>query len=87
MVPPYDLIFTRKTRRLRPDGNGGQIKGHKATPAFFCTHNMACIEFEFPKVEKKDIYIGNFTFNGLNCTHKKYLKIKGYWDAILTTGI
>ena len=83
MVPPYDLIFSRKTKRLRPDGQGGHIRGPKPTPAFFCTRDMACLEFEFPSVEKKDIYMGNLTFNSLTRVHKKYLKIKGYWEPIL----
>ena len=83
MVPPYDLIFSRKTKRLRPDGKGGNIRGPKPTPAFFCTRDMACLEFEFPSIKKKDIYMGNLTFNSLTRAHKKYLKIKGYWEPIL----
>ena len=56
MVPPYDLIFTRKTRRLRPDGNGGQIKGHKATPAFFAHVTWHASSLSSPKWRRK-IYI------------------------------
>ena len=65
MVPPYNLIFCRKIKRLRPDGKGGQIRGHLPTLAFFCTHDMACLELEFPRVKNEDIYMGNMTFNSL----------------------
>ena len=44
---------------------------------------MACLELEFPKIRKKMIYMGNLTFNQLTPAHKKYLKLKGYWDAII----
>ena len=44
---------------------------------------MACIELEFPKVQKKNIYMGNLTFRDLTPSHKKFLKLKGYWDAII----
>ena len=36
-----------------------------------------------PKIRKKMIYMGNLTFNQLTPAHKKYLKSKGYWDAII----
>ena len=80
MVAPGNLVFSKKTRRLCPDGKGGQIKNKIA---FFCTCDMACIELEFPKVQKKHIYMGNLTFRDLTPTHKKFLKLKGYWDAII----
>ena len=83
MVPPRNLVFSRKTRRLRPDGKGGQVKNRIATNAFFCARDMGCIEMEFPQVPKRHIYMGNVTFKGLTPGHKKYLKMKGYWDAII----
>ena len=83
MVAPGNLVFSKKTRRLRPDGKGGQIKNKIATNAFFCACDMACIELEFPKVQKKHIYMGNLTFRDLTPAHKKFLKLKGYWDAII----
>ena len=83
MVSPRNLVFSKKTRRLRPDGKGGQIKNKIATNAFFCACDMACIELEFPKVQKKHIYMGNLTFRDLTPSHKKFLKLKGYWDAII----
>ena len=83
MVAPYDMVFTRKTKRLRPDGKGGYTRGPKATPAFFCARDIACLEFEFPSVQKKDIYMGNLTVHSLTRSHKKWLKIKGYWEPIL----
>ena len=83
MVTPGNLVFSKKTRRLRPDGKGGQIKNKIATNAFFCACDMACIEIEFPKVQKKHIYMGNLTFRDLTPAHKKFLKLKGYWDAII----
>ena len=52
MVPPYNFIFSRKTKRLRPDGKGGQIRGRTPTPAFFCARDMACLKVEFPRVKK-----------------------------------
>ena len=83
MVPPYNLIFSRKTKRMRPDGKGGQIRAKIPTNAFFCARDMACLELEFPHVEKKHIYMGNMTFNSLTRGHKKFLVRKGYWDAIV----
>ena len=83
MVPPYNLIFCQKMKRLRPDGKGGQIRGHLPMPAFFCTCDMACLELEFPRVKNEDIYMGNMTFNSLTRLHKKFLKMKGYWDSIV----
>ena len=83
MVSPRNLVFSKKTRRLRPDGKGGQIKNKIATNAFFCACDMACIELEFPKVQKKHIYMGNLTFRDLTPAHKKFLKLNGYWDAII----
>ena len=83
MVSPRNLVFSKKTRRLRPDGKGGQIKNKIATNAFYCACDMACIELEFPKVQKKHIYMGNLTFRDLTNSHKKFLKLKGYWDAII----
>ena len=50
MVEPRNLIFSRKTKRLRPDGKGGQVKNRNATNAFFCCRDMACLELEFPNV-------------------------------------
>ena len=44
---------------------------------------MAFLELEFPHVEKKDIYMGNMTFNSLTHGHKKFLACNGYWDAIV----
>ena len=64
-MPPYNLIFCWKTKRLRPDGKGGQIRGHLPTLAFFCTPDMACLQLEFPRVTNEDIYMGNMTFNSL----------------------
>ena len=83
MVVPGDLVFSRKTRQFRPDGAGGQVQNKVATNAFFCARDMACLELEFPKIRKKMIYMGNLTFNQLTPVHKKYLKLKGYWDAII----
>ena len=83
MVAPGNLVFSKKTRRLRPDGKGGQIKNKIATNAFFCACDMACIELEFTKVQKKHIYMGNLTFRDLTPAHKKFLKLKGYWDATI----
>ena len=83
MVSPRNLVFSKKTRRLHPDGKGGQIKNKITTNAFFCACDMACIELEFPKVQKKHIYMGNLTFRDLTPAHKKFLKLKGYWDAII----
>ena len=82
MVPPYNLIFCQKMKRLRPDGKGGQIRGHLPTQAFFCARDMACLELEFPWVKNEDIYMGNMTFNSLTQSHK-FLKMKGYWDSIV----
>ena len=42
MVPPYNLIFCRKTKRLRPDGKGGQIWASVPSPSFYCSCDMAC---------------------------------------------
>ena len=83
MVVPGDLVFSRKTRRFRPDGAGRQVQNKVATNAFFCARDMACLELEFPKIRKKMIYMGNLTFNQLTPVHKKYLKLKGYWVAII----
>ena len=83
MVVPGNLVFSRKTRWFRPDGVGGQVRNKVATNAFFCAWDMACLGLEFPKIHKKIIYMGNLTFNQLTPAHKKYLKSKGYWDAII----
>ena len=84
MVPPYNLIFCRKTKRLRPDGKGGQIRASVPSPSFYCACDMACLEVEFLPVKKiEDIHMGNLTFNSLTCAHKKLLKMKGYWDSIV----
>ena len=83
MVPPYNLIFCWKRKRLRPDGKGGQIRASVPSPSFYCTHDMACLEVEFPWVKKEDIYMGNLTFNNLTHAYKKLLKMKGYWDLIV----
>ena len=83
MVSPGNLVFSKKTRRMRPDGKGGQVKNKIATNAFFCARDMACMELEFPKVQKKHIYMGNLTFRNITPAHKKFLKLKGYWDAII----
>ena len=83
MLSPGNLVFSKKTRRMRPDGKGGQVKNKIATNAFFCARDMACMELEFPKVRKKHIYMGNLTFSNLTPAHKKFLKLKGYWDAII----
>ena len=83
MLSPGNLVFSKKTRRMRPDGKGGQVKNKIATNAFFCARDMACMELEFPKVQKKHIYMGNLTFRNLTPAHKKFLKLKGYWDAII----
>ena len=83
LVPPYNVIFSRKTKRLRPDGNGGWIRGNTPTSAFFCARDMACLEVEFPRVKKEDIYMGNLTFHCLTTSQKKFLKLKGYWDPIV----
>ena len=53
MVAPGNLVFSKKTKRMRPDGKGGQVKNRIATNAFFCARDMACMELEFPKVQKK----------------------------------
>ena len=60
-----DLVFTQKTKRMRPDGQGGEIHNRVPTNAFFCIHDMACIEVEFPKVDKRDIYMSNVAFGEL----------------------
>ena len=86
MLSPGNLVFSKKTRRMRPDGKGGQVKNQIATNAFFCARDMACMELEFPKVQKKHIYMCNLTFRNLTPAHKKFLKLKGYWDAIIPTG-
>ena len=83
MLSPGNLVFSKKTRRMRSDGKGGQVKNKIATNAFFCASDMACMELEFPKVQKKHIYMGNLTFRNLTPAHKKLLKLKGYWDAII----
>ena len=83
MLSPGNLVFSKKTRRMRPDGKGGQVKNKIATNAFFCARDMACMELEFPKVQKKHIYMGNLTFRNLTPAHKKFMKLKGYWDAII----
>ena len=83
MVQPYNLIFCHKTKRLRPDGKGGQIQASVPSPSFYCMCDMACLEMEFPQVKKEDIYMGNLTFNSLTPAHKKLLKMKGYWDSIV----
>ena len=83
MLSPGNLVFSKKTRRMRPDRKGGQVKNKIATNAFFCARDMACMELEFPKVQKKHIYMGNLTFRNLTPAHKKFLKLKGYWDAII----
>ena len=83
MVVPGNLVFSRKTKRSRPDGAGGQVRNKVATNAFFCVQDMACLSMEFPKIPRKMIYMGNLTFNQLTPAHKKYLKSKGYWDAII----
>ena len=83
MVVPRNLVFSRKTKRFRPDGAGGQVRNKVATNAFFCARDMASLSMEFPKICKKMIYMGNLTFNQLTPAHKKYLKSKGYWDAII----
>ena len=44
---------------------------------------MACIEVEFPKVDKRDIYMSNMAFGELMQVHKRFLKLKGYWDPII----
>ena len=36
MVVPGNLVFSRKTKRFRPDGVGGQVRNKVATNAFFC---------------------------------------------------
>ena len=81
--PPMDLVLTRKTRRMRPDGTGGEIRNKIPTNAFFCIRDMACLEVEFPKVDKKDIYMSNVAFGQMTRVHKKFLKLKGYWDPII----
>ena len=63
--PPMDLVFTRKTKCMRPDGQGGEIQNRVPTNAFFCICDMACIEVEFPKVDKRDIYMSNVAFGEL----------------------
>ena len=83
MVVPGNLVFSRKTKRFRPDGAGGQVRNKVATNAFFCARDMACLSMEFPKIRRKMIYMGNLTFNQLTPAHKKYLKSKGNWDAII----
>ena len=83
MVEPRNLIFSRKTKRWRPDGKGGQVKNRNATNAFFCCRDMACLELDFPNVRVRDIYMGNLTFQSLTASHKKYLKLKGHWDALI----
>ena len=83
MLSPGNLVFSKKTRRMCPDGKGGQVKNKIATNAFFCARDMACMELEFPKVQKKHIYMGNLTFRNLTPAHKKFLKLKGYWGAII----
>ena len=83
MVPPYNLVFCQKTKRLQPDGKGGQIQASVPAPSFYCVQDMACLEVEFPHMKKEDIYMGNMTFNSLTPAHKKLLKMKGYWDSIV----
>ena len=39
MLSPRNLVFSKKTRRLCPDGKGGQIKNQIATNAFFCVRD------------------------------------------------
>ena len=63
--PPMDLVFTRKTKQMQPDGQGGEIQNRVLTNAFFCICDMACIEVEFPKVDKRDIYMSNMAFGEL----------------------
>ena len=62
---------------MRPDGKGGQVKNKIATNAFFCARDMACMELEFPKVQKKHIYMGNLTFRNLTPAHKKFFEVEG----------
>ena len=81
--PPMDLVFTRKTRRMRPDGAGGEIRNKIPTNAFFCVRDMTCLEVEFPEVKKDDIYMSNVAFGEMTPVHKKFLKLKGYWDPII----
>ena len=35
--PPMDLVFTRKTKRMQPDGQGGEIQNRIPTNAFFAS--------------------------------------------------
>ena len=44
---------------------------------------MNCLEVEFPKVKKEDIYMSNVTFGELTPVHKRFLKLKRYWDPIV----
>ena len=83
MKPPMDLVFTRKTRRMRPDGEGGEIRNKIPTNAFFCIRDMVCLELEFPEVKKEDLYMSNVAFGEMTPVHKKFLKLKGYWDPII----
>ena len=83
MMPPLDLVFSKKTKRKRPDGEGGYIRGKEPTNAFFCIRDMACLQFEFPNIEKNQVYMSNEAFLKLTPVHKKFLKLKGYWEPIL----
>ena len=83
MMAPMDLVFSKKTKRKRPDGEGGYIKGKEPTNAFFCIRDMACLQFEFPNIEKNQVYMSNEAFLKLTPVHKKFLKLKGYWEPIL----
>ena len=80
---PMDLVFTRKTRRMQPDGAGGEIRNKIPTNAFFCIRDMACLEVEFPEVKKDNLYMSNVAFGEMTPVHKKFLKLKGYWDPII----
>ena len=84
MEPPHNMLFRMCCYRL-----GWDPKKHKyyrqkfLSNAYFCIHNMNCLQKIVPGVKHKHLYMGNYYFQSLTQEHMDLLKQYGYWDNII----
>ena len=74
MVAPYNFIFSRKTKRLRPDGNGGQIRGQNTNFSIFLCTRHGLLRSRISKCEEGEHLYGKPNISLLNTFTKEVPK-------------
>ena len=82
--PPNNMLFRMRCFRMGWDPKKQKYYRQKfLSNAYFCLHNMDCLQKIVSGVKHKHLYIGNYCFQSLMQEHVDLLKQYSYWDNIL----